>query len=224
MPQKVTMKLLLILGIFLLFGYFLVPTVQFNTMSRDEKAALERENPREYKNLLKKSIKLGLDLQGGMHLVLEVDVKTFLDKLAQNKDERFVKALESAGSSATESGANIVDALDKNLQEAGADITRYYATRELYTREEVLTYLHDETAKSIDRSLEVLRNRVDEFGVSEPIIQKQGNNRIIVELAGVTDRQQTCSRVADKAPFQASRRQAPSPASKGSDPGSPRSP
>ena len=40
---------------------------------------------------------------------------------------------------------------------------------------------------------------------------------------GVTDRQQTCSRVADKAPFQASRRQAPSPASKGSDPGSPRS-
>ena len=199
MPQKITFKLLLILGIFLLFGYFLIPTIQFNTMSQEEKAALEREDNRKYKELLKKSIKLGLDLQGGMHLILEVDVREFLDKLAQNKDDRFNKSLTAAAIASTESGTDIVDALDENLQEAGADITRYYATRELYTRDEVLAFLKEETKKSIDRSLEVLRNRVDEFGVSEPIIQKQGNNRIIVELAGVTDRQQAINLVGKTA-------------------------
>ncbi|HEM49249.1 MAG TPA: protein translocase subunit SecD [Caldithrix sp.] len=51
----------------------------------------------------------------------------------------------------------------------------------------MVSYLNDQTEEAVDRSLEILRNRVDEFGVSEPIIQKQGDRRIIVELAGVTD-------------------------------------
>lgn len=190
MPQKATFKILVSLAVVLLFGYFLIPTIRFNLMSQEEKTRLERQSPEEYKKLAKKSIKLGLDLQGGMNVVLEVNYKELLNKLAQNKDERFVQALDAAAREAAEDESDIVEALDKQLRERGAEITRYYTTRELTTRNEIISHLKEQTRESINRSLEVLRNRVDEFGVSEPVIQKQGNSRIIVELAGVTDRQQ----------------------------------
>ncbi|MEJ2054754.1 MAG: protein translocase subunit SecD, partial [Calditrichaceae bacterium] len=63
----------------------------------------------------------------------------------------------------------------------------FYSSTDRRTESEVVSYLNDQTEEAVDRSLEILRNRVDEFGVSEPIIQKQGDRRIIVELAGVTD-------------------------------------
>ncbi len=190
MPQKATFKILVSLAIVLLFGYFLIPTLRFNLMSQEEKNRMERQSPEEYKKLAKKSIKLGLDLQGGMNVVLEVNYKELLNKLAQNKDERFAQALDAAAKEASEDEADIVETLDEQLRERGAEITRYFATRELTTREDIINHLKEQTRESINRSLEVLRNRVDEFGVSEPVIQKQGNSRIIVELAGVTDRQQ----------------------------------
>lgn len=190
MSQKVTLKLILILCIILLFGYFLIPTLQFNLMSKEEKAGMEQESPEEYKTLVKKSIKLGLDLQGGMNVVLEVNYIELLDKLAQNKDERFNQALNAAAEQASDDEMDIVDVLDNEIRKRGGDIALYYSTRELSNRDEILADLKQQTREAITRSLEVLRNRVDEFGVSEPIIQKQGNSRIIVELAGINDRQQ----------------------------------
>lgn len=190
MPQKSIFKLVFILFVILFFGYFLIPTLKFNLMEKEEKARLERESPQEYKELAKKSIKLGLDLQGGMNVVLEVNYKELLNKLAQNKDERFYNALNEAASGASGDEYDIVDALDAKITEMGGDIALYYSTRELTSHDEIIQYLKEQTREAINRSLEVLRNRVDEFGVSEPIIQKQGHNRIIVELAGISDRQQ----------------------------------
>ncbi len=199
MTQKTTLKGLLILAVFLLFGYFLIPTVQFNSMSLEQQRELERKDPKKYKELVKNSIKLGLDLQGGMHLVMEVNTKEFLDKLAHNKDERFRKALDAAVKEAGESERDIIDVLDEKLSEAGSSITLYYSSREVRTRDEIVKNLKQELDDSIDRSLEVLRNRVDEFGVSEPVIQKQGTDRIIVELAGITDREQAINLVGKTA-------------------------
>jgi preprotein translocase subunit SecD len=199
MSPKIMWKGILILAVFALFGYFLYPTIQYNTMTPEQRQQLEREDPQRYKNLVKKSIKLGLDLQGGMRLVLEVDTKELLNNLAQNKDARFKAALDAAAAEAAESGENLVDLLDAKLMEAGSNITLYFSTRELRERDEILEYLKRQVEESIDRSLEVLRNRVDEFGVSEPVIQKQGNNRVIVELAGVSDRQQAINLVGKTA-------------------------
>ena len=53
--------------------------------------------------------------------------------------------------------------------------------------EEIISALQNESEDAINRVLEILQNRVDQFGVSEPTIQKQGNNRVIVELAGIED-------------------------------------
>ncbi|MCB9090268.1 MAG: protein translocase subunit SecD [Calditrichae bacterium] len=185
-------KSLLILVLLVLFGYSLIPTVKYLSLSMAERDQMRVEQPEVYNTLVKKAIKLGLDLQGGMHVVLEVDLKELLQELANKGtvDERFHKALDAAAATAAETGANIVDAFDQNLQEMGVDIALYYRNRELQNHDQVVEYLTAQRKESIDRALEVLRNRVDEFGVSEPIIQKQGNNRIIVQLAGISNRDQ----------------------------------
>ena len=193
MPQKITFKVILIVFIVAMFGYFLVPTIQFNTMTKDEQRALEIENPQRYKELAKKSIKLGLDLQGGMNVVLEVDFPELMRELANERrrnDQTLLEALEAAGKEYDAEGGDIVVLLDQALQERGSNIAQFYSNRDRRSREEVIEYLQEQRDESVERALEVLRNRIDQFGVSEPLIQKQGDNRVVVELAGISNRQQ----------------------------------
>jgi SecD/SecF fusion protein len=188
MSRKILTKIIVVIGIILLFAYFLYPTITFNfMMNRDEKDLLRIDNPDKYDYLLSKSIKLGLDLQGGMNLVMEVDVRALLNALAKNKDERFEKALQNAADKSLKSDATFISLFVKELQDMGVDVARYYGTRTLRTQDEIVAYLQSQRDEAVGRSLEVLRNRVDEFGVAEPTIQKQGDRRIIVELAGITD-------------------------------------
>jgi len=188
MPRKITWKAIFTGAIFLLFLYLIYPTIQFNfLMSKADKERLQLENPKKYETLLAKSIKLGLDLQGGMHVVMEVDVKALLNALAKNKDERFEKALAEADVQVEKTDEDFVDVFVQKLEATGADVARYYGTRNLRDRKEIIRYLKKQSTEAVNRSLEILRNRVDEFGVSEPTIQKQGERRIIVELAGITN-------------------------------------
>jgi len=188
MPRKITWKAIFTGAIFLLFLYLIYPTIQFNfLMTKADKERLQLENPKKYETLLAKSIKLGLDLQGGMHVVMEVDVKALLNALAKNKDERFEKALAEADVQVEKTDEDFVDVFVQKLEATGADVARYYGTRNLRDRKEIIRYLKNQSTEAVNRSLEILRNRVDEFGVSEPTIQKQGERRIIVELAGITN-------------------------------------
>ena len=89
---------------------------------------------------------------------------------------------------------NILSSLDfvtiflEQLGQRGMQAQRYYGTAERRTEEDVTSFLREQTEEAVDRSLEILRNRIDQFGVTEPTIQKQGGRRIIIELAGVEDR------------------------------------
>ncbi|MCK4893999.1 MAG: protein translocase subunit SecD, partial [Calditrichia bacterium] len=109
--------------------------------------------------------------------------------LARNKDERFDEAWEESRLITAEEDRDFLTVFAQKLEEKGADIARYFGTKSLKEHDEILSYLRKQASEAIDRSLEVLRNRVDQFGVSEPTIQKQGNKRIIIELAGITDPQ-----------------------------------
>ncbi len=119
--MKTRWKLVVILGVIGYCVWALLPSVRFYTLSADAKARLTSEQRDKY---IDKAIKLGLDLQGGVHLVMQVD--------------------------------------DSKL---------------------------DENAKKdvVDRVIKIYRNRIDQFGVAEPTIQKQGTRRIIVELPGLQD-------------------------------------
>ncbi|RMF68566.1 MAG: hypothetical protein D6743_03195, partial [Calditrichaeota bacterium] len=145
------------------------------------------EDQKEFFRLKSKSINLGLDLQGGMHVVLEVDVKELLKRLAKNVDQTFTSALVEAQQQVTKTDEDFLKVFIEKLEQKGSNITRYYYSVDHRTKDKVLEYLRTQIDESVDRALEILRNRVDEFGVSEPTIQKVGDRRIIVELAGVTD-------------------------------------
>jgi preprotein translocase subunit SecD len=181
------MKLFLIVAVFALSLYLLYPTYQLSMMDDAEKADLEKEDRNAIIDLKSKSVNLGLDLQGGMHVILEVDVKELLSQLAKNKNEVFLEALEKTANEVLESDEDFITVFNLNLTESGGRLVRYYGSREMSSEDAVISYLRTQTSETVTRAQEILTNRVDEFGVSEPIIQQQGDNRIIIELAGITD-------------------------------------
>jgi protein-export membrane protein SecD len=116
-------KLAAVVASILLAAWYLYPSIRYFALTPAQRGALPRTELAELRN---KALHLGLDLQGGMHLVLEVD--------------------------------------RSKLSEA-------------------------EASDAVDRAKEIIDNRVNQFGIAEPLIQKQGEDRIIVQLPGLTDRQ-----------------------------------
>ena len=188
MKSKITTKMVLILVVFVTAIYLLYPTYKFNSMSKAQKEQMKLNDPQGFMKLKSKTINLGLDLQGGMHVILEVDIKELLDKLAKYKNDGFKQALdETAEEVAKTPDEDFITVFAEKLKAHNLKIERFYANSERRTEADVISFLREQTTEAVTRSLEILRNRVDEFGVSEPIIQKQGDRRIIVELAGITD-------------------------------------
>jgi SecD/SecF fusion protein len=131
-----------------------------------------------------KRIKLGLDLQGGMRVVLEVNTGKLLEKLANNPDQVFKSVLAEAQLEAERTDEAIVDIVGRKLAERGVRLSRYFGTIRM-DDSEILDQLKEDADDAVARAMEIIRNRVDQYGVSEPSIQRQGSRRIIVELPGV---------------------------------------
>lgn len=149
-------------------------------------------------------IRLGLDLQGGMHLVLEVDtdkaVETHLEQAANDLKETLMdRRVRFRRIERTKNMTIGIDVPDNTSREAVEKIVKedypdlQFVTSE--SREGALTAyfkMNDRRAadikkQAVDQSLETIRNRVDQFGISEPEIIPQGQDRIIVQLPGVKD-------------------------------------
>ena len=159
MRRNILVKLGIILFFVILFLYLLYPTIKFNyLMNADDKAALELEDPEEYERLLENSIKLGLDLQGGMHVVMEVDIEELSRALAKNKDERFEEAWQEARNVSTEGDADFLTALMLKLEEKGADPARYYGTKSMRERDEILSYLSRRATAGQEVELTIIRD------------------------------------------------------------------
>ena len=126
-------KIVIFVIVLLLSAWYLWPSVKYYTMTPEQRAQMD---PAEIAELEKKILHLGLDLKGGMHLVIEVD----RSKLSA-----------------------------------------------------------DEAKDAVDRAIEIIRNRVDQFGVAEPVIQKQGTERIVVQLPGLLDAQRAKSLIGQTA-------------------------
>jgi SecD/SecF fusion protein len=133
-----------------------------------------------------KAIKRGLDLQGGTYLVYEADLPKLMRDMAKNKDARFEELMRELDKEAATPNVNYFEALQKKFSDADIRLNRYFGSR-AQTDVQIIADLKKQADDSVDRNLEILRNRVDQFGVSEPSITKQGDRRIVVELAGITD-------------------------------------
>jgi len=130
---KNRLRFVLVLAALILSAWYVYPTMRLVLMSDGQKEAM---GPEELQKLKSDALRLGLDLEGGMHLVLEVDKSELSDEEAED---------------------------------------------------------------ATDRALEIIRNRVDQFGVAEPSIQKQGKERIVVQLPGVQDAMQAKSLIGQTA-------------------------
>ncbi|MEA1986891.1 MAG: protein translocase subunit SecD [Candidatus Marinimicrobia bacterium] len=175
-----------VIGLLLVWaGFQLMPTIRYERLTDVEKETLEEEG--KLTNLKSKIIKQGLDLQGGMHLVLEVNIPELVDGLAKNKSISYYDFMEVVNKKyEANNNTDFFRIFDEEAIANNIRLARYYMDRG-HKNEEIIKSLKKEAKESVTSALEVIRNRVDQFGVSEPTIQKQGDKRIIVELAGVTD-------------------------------------
>ncbi len=145
--------------------------------------SLKQADPSIVENRLKR-LKLGLDLQGGMRVVLEVNTAKLLEKLANNPDKVFNTLLEESFKESESTEESIVDILARKLQSRGIRLSRYFGNIR-QDDSEIISKLKSDADDAVTRAIEIIRNRVDQYGVSEPSIQRQGARRVIVELPGV---------------------------------------
>ncbi|MDP8240051.1 MAG: protein translocase subunit SecD [Candidatus Hatepunaea meridiana] len=135
----------------------------------------------------KSAIKRGLDLQGGMHLVLEVDLVQLMRNLARTRDQRLEGILTKVQKELDQNPqADFDDVVIQYFEEEKIKLSQYFGEPG-ESNATVLGYMSKQADDAISRSLEILRNRIDQFGVSEPSIRKQGARRILLELPGVQD-------------------------------------
>ena len=183
MQNNLTPRFLLI-GLVLVWGLWsLWPTFKLQTLSESEKTALSEQG--ELLNIETRAIKQGLDLKGGMYIALEVDIPTLVENIAINKDRKLTSVFETTRQEILISPeTDFFDSFSNLVEERKVKLSRYYYDYGSNPND-IITALKTEAEDAIDRVLEILQNRIDQFGVAEPTIQKQGTQRIIVELAGV---------------------------------------
>ncbi|MEI7695480.1 MAG: protein translocase subunit SecD [Chlorobium sp.] len=140
----------------------------------------------EIEDARKKSLKLGLDLKGGMHLVMEVDQVDLFEQKAWNKDAKFTSIMQSVRASSAQSEERVLDLLVAEFKKENIRLSRYfYDIRN--SDQEIVGKLEIESGDALSRAKEIIRNRIDQYGVAEPVITTQGSRKIIIELPGVSD-------------------------------------
>ncbi len=153
-----------------------------------------------FRECQEREINLGLDLQGGMNVILQVSVEDMIRSLANDsQDTTFLKALEIAKEEQTKSGQDFITLFAEAFHklDPNAHLASIFATSPQLkdkitfnsTDEEVVKVLRQEVQDAIDNAFNILRARIDRFGVTQPNIQQlEGKmGRILIELPGVKD-------------------------------------
>jgi preprotein translocase subunit SecD len=201
--QENGFKIFATLAFLALSLWYLFPTLQaylveerIEELPPEERVEYVNENYTEIRDVRESALKLGLDLQGGMHVTLQVRMDALIRALATDTDAAFDQALATSRELADVRGDDFVDVFVEVFEEQDPDIrlSRYFrSTGENITRRsdnaEVAQFLRNEADEAVLRAVSIVRERVDRYGVSEPSIQRQGSSRIVVELPGVDDPQ-----------------------------------
>ena len=162
-------------------------------------------NPEKSAYPFSKKINLGLDLQGGLYLVMGVDFNKVFKEIAERQLNSLVDRFKEKNLPATEGKLNLVGVpqddprMQFKIVAAQKEAIKALIQKEFFnlritdekadSMEFALSYdyRNDIRDKTLNQSIEVIRNRIDEFGVSEPQISSQGTDRVVVELPGIKD-------------------------------------
>ncbi len=152
-----------------------------------------------YQYVKQKEIPLGLDLKGGMNVTMEIELSELVRSLANHpSDETFNRALKNAENQLKTSTQGLIPLFVSEYEQLSPNgkLSTFFATRENAdeiklnaSNSDVRKFLDKQATSAIERSFNILRTRIDKFGVTQPNIQLQdGSNRILVELPGVTEK------------------------------------
>ncbi len=211
--KELRFRIIMIIAVIALCFYLLYPTYQdsrnTNTvlaMKDSYEAKIKKSNPSitsaelkdkfnsfkdsilvntpEYKSAREKRMKLGLDLQGGMYLVMEVNTAKLLEKLAKDPDQQFKQILKESEADSKSTDENVVSIFARKMKAKNIRMSRYFGSiRE--SDDAIAAKLEQQETDAVTRAIEIISNRVNQYGVSEPSIQKQGSRRIVIELPGI---------------------------------------
>ena len=182
MLDNLKIRWALICLVFFSSVYFIFPTFEhyiFNTTSN-----------------LDNTIKLGLDLKGGLNIVLEIDEYTFLKNLAKKKlskqsQNQFRSLLKESFDKSVDNKSQIVDELASLSEIKNIKLNKFFANLSKSSdNTDIITEIKNQQVYAMKSILDVMRNRIvehDQYGLGEPSIQQLGSNRLVVELAGISD-------------------------------------
>ncbi len=192
MPKSLRWKFLFLAFLIVFTTVLLIPSFYPNTPDWFKKYVYQE------------GLKLGLDLQGGMHLILKVDVDQAVRNAAQLAAQDLKDALKRQGitivrrksqnpdeiliavpnKSALENIKKVIEEDFPNLTIKKIDEEKKFPTITLALSKNEEQFIRDH---AVEQSLEIIRNRIDQFGVTEPVIVRQGEDEIVVQLPGIKD-------------------------------------
>jgi SecD/SecF fusion protein len=217
MRRNLGRRFALIGVVVLLAAWYIYPTIKWASLDKETRKALtdeynlydaEHPNPtpsekmsvyldRWHRGDKSKSVNLGLDLQGGMHLVMQVDADAALtNEMVRLKDSlrrRFVDDRVIVGTMTVENQKIIIPVAETAREDARKAIEDYASDLvAVNTADGLLVSMNADRFSylrsfSVRQALETIRNRIDEFGVAEPVIQREGEDRLLVQLPGIED-------------------------------------
>lgn len=214
--KKVIGKILLIVLPILAALFLLYPTYRANELTQLQNVAFEaakkaksqadsiriiEDFEKAYGDQLQGAkanrLKLGLDLRGGMYVTLEVDILKLLEEAASHDaiDETFIQVLELTKSKTQNTDLDVIDVFIKNFDDIARPKKKYLSDYYDFggnasiseSEEKIIEKLRENEKDAIEQAMQVIRQRVDKYGIAEPTIQKVGNRRILLELPGVTN-------------------------------------
>ena len=214
--KKVIGKILLVVLPIIAALFLLYPTYKANELTQMQNAAIERARKAKSQvdsiriiedfektygpallSAKSNRLKLGLDLRGGMYVTLEVDILKLLEEAASKDaiDEIFTQVLEKTKQQTQNSDLDVIDVFTKNFDDIARTKKKYLSDYYDFggsanisdSEDNIIEKLRENEKDAIDQAIQVIRQRVDKYGIAEPTIQKVGNRRILLELPGVTN-------------------------------------
>ena len=192
MFQRLHIRWVIILGFLSLAIYFINPTYQYYSIASDPEL-----NDINIDYLKDDALKLGLDLQGGLYIVLELDYKSYLlaqanKSLTQSLKQELENNIDRAIKESLLKQTDVLDELSNLL--SNTKLTKFYSSLIKASPNSdpnnTLKVLRNQRKESMTAILDIMRNRIEnhnQYGVGEPSIQRFGSDRLVIELAGVSD-------------------------------------
>ena len=172
----------LIISALIFSFYFILPSIQFYVFNNESKES--------------ESLKLGLDLKGGLNIVLELDEYIFLERLAKKRLSKqskieYKKLLDQALQNSNISNTALYDELESLCDQKNIKLNKFFShLSKSSNNKDIIIEIKNQKTYAMNSVLDVMRNRIsehDQYGLGEPSIQQLGASRLVVELAGISD-------------------------------------